>query len=194
MNYVEDATDAGRNNSTFEKFLFMMIDKHAVVSLGYSLKTRTGLSLEENHVETTDRNNPFVFLFAAGMLLPDFENNIKGKKQGDTFDFFIPADKGYGLKNDKHIVTIPIDAFKKPDGTIDLNEVRVGNTLSMSDNEGRHLQGKILEITAAHVKMDFNHPLAGHELHFTGEIFNVRLATPEEISHGHVHGPGGHHH
>lgn len=172
----------------------MIIDKNSVVSLGYTLKTRIGLSLDETHVETTDKNHPFVFLFGSGMLLPDFEKNIKGKKQGDKFDFFIAADKGYGIKNDKHVVNIPIDAFKKPDGTIDLNEVRIGNTLAMSDNQGNQLHGKILEMTAAHVKMDFNHPLAGHELHFTGEIFDVRSASPEEISHGHVHGPGGHHH
>jgi FKBP-type peptidyl-prolyl cis-trans isomerase SlyD len=42
--------------------------------------------------------------------------------------------------------------------------------------------------------MDFNHPLAGKDLHFTGEILSIRNATEEEIAHGHVHGPGGHHH
>ena len=172
----------------------MIIDKNSVVSLGYTLKTRAGLSLEEKQVEKTDAAHPFVFMFGAGMLLPDFENNIRGKKSGDKFDFFIQADKGYGVKNDKYVMNIPIDSFKSPDGTLDLNEIRTGNTLSMSDNQGNQLQGKILEVTAAHVRMDFNHPLAGHELHFTGEVLNVRAATAEEISHGHVHGPGGHHH
>lgn len=172
----------------------MTIEKNSVVTLGYTLKTRTGLSLEEQQVEKTDASRPFVFLFGSGMLLPDFESNIRGKKSGDKFDFFITADKGYGMKNDKYIMNIPIDSFKSPDGRLDLNEIRVGNSLSMSDEHGNHLQGKILEVTAATVRMDFNHPLAGHELHFTGEIIGVRAATAEEISHGHVHGPGGHHH
>jgi len=172
----------------------MLIDKNSVVTLGYTLKTRTGLSLEENQFEKTDASHPFVFIFGTGMLLPDFENNIRGKKSGDKFDFFIPADKGYGIKNEKYVMNIPIDSFKNPDGTLDLNEVRTGNTLAMSDNQGNQLQGKILEVTPVHVRMDFNHPLAGHELHFTGEVLNVRLATAEELSHGHVHGPGGHHH
>ena len=172
----------------------MTIDKNSVVTLGYTLNTRTGLSLEEKLAEKTDASHPFVFIFGAGMLLPDFESAIRGKKSGDRFDFYISAEKGYGIKNDKYVMNIPIDSFKSPDGTLDLNEIRLGNTLSMSDNQGNQLQGKILEVTAVHIRMDFNHPLAGHELHFTGEVFNVRAATAEELSHGHVHGPGGHHH
>ena len=172
----------------------MTIDKNSVVTLGYTLKTRTGLSLEEKQVEQTTADRPFVFIYGAGMLLPDFENNLRGKKSGHKFDFFIAAEKGYGMKNDKYVMNIPIDSFKSPDGTLDLNEIRPGNTLNMSDDKGNQLQGKILEVTAVHVRMDFNHPLAGHELHFTGEVLNIRTATAEELSHGHVHGPGGHHH
>lgn len=172
----------------------MNIEKNLVVTLGYTLKSRTGLSLEEKQVEQTTAENPFVFLFGSGMLLPDFEKNLGGKKSGDKFDFYISAEKGYGMKNDKHVMNIPIESFKNPDGTLDLNQIRTGNTLTMSDDKGNQLQGNILEVTPVHVRMDFNHPLAGHELHFTGEILDVRTATEEEISHGHVHGPGGHHH
>ena len=64
----------------------------------------------------------------------------------------------------------------------------------MRDNDGNPLIGKVLAISDKIVEMDFNHPLAGHDLHFIGEILNVRNATNEELSHGHVHGPGGHHH
>ena len=172
----------------------MNITKNSVVSLGYTLKSRTGLSLEEKQVEQTTAARPFVFIYGTGMLLPDFETNLNGKKAGDKFDFFIPADKAYGVKNDKYVMNIPIDSFKSPGGTLDLNEIKVGNILTMNDDKGNQLQGTILEVTAVHVRMDFNHPLAGHELHFTGEVFNIRPATAEELSHGHVHGPGGHHH
>lgn len=172
----------------------MNITKNSVVSLSYTLKSRTGLSLEEKQVEQTTADRPFVFIFGAGMLLPDFEKNLSGKKAGDKFDFILAADKAYGVKNDKYVMNIPIDSFKSPDGTLDLNEIKVSNILTMNDNQGNQLQGTILEVTAVHVRMDFNHPLAGHELHFIGEVLNVRPATAEEISHGHVHGPGGHHH
>ena len=172
----------------------MNIVKNSVVTLGYTLKTRTGLSLEEKLVEQTTTDRPFVFIYGGGMMLPDFEKNLGGKKAGDKFDFIIPADKAYGVQNDKYVMNIPIDSFKGPDGTLDLNEIKVGNILTMNDDKGNQLQGTILEVTPVHVRMDFNHPLAGHELHFTGEVFNVRFATAEEVDHGHVHGPGGHHH
>ena len=64
----------------------------------------------------------------------------------------------------------------------------------MSDNEGNRLVGQILDITEEFVKMDFNHPLAGKDLHFEGEILEVRPASEEELAHGHVHGEHGHQH
>lgn len=172
----------------------MNIAKNSVVSLSYTLKVRTSVSPEEKQIEQTTPEHPFVFIYGAGMLLPDFEKNLTSKKAGDKFNFFIAAANGYGVKNDKYVMNIPIDSFKGQDGTLDLNEIKVGNMLTMNDDKGNQLQGAILEVTPVHVRMDFNHPLAGHELHFTGEVLSVRAATEEELEHGHVHGPGGHHH
>jgi FKBP-type peptidyl-prolyl cis-trans isomerase SlyD len=56
------------------------------------------------------------------------------------------------------------------------------------------MHGQVVEIKDDLVVMNFNHPLAGKEMHFSGQILSVRPATPEEISHGHVHGAGGVHH
>jgi FKBP-type peptidyl-prolyl cis-trans isomerase SlyD len=64
----------------------------------------------------------------------------------------------------------------------------------MTDNEGNRLQGKVLEIEDENIIMDFNHPLAGKNMHFKGEVVGIRDATAEEMEHGHVHGEGGHHH
>ena len=172
----------------------MNIAKNSVVSLTYTLKVRTSESPKERHVEETTAERPFVFMYGAGMLLPDFEKALASKKKGDKFNFFIAAANGYGLKNDKYVMNIPIESFKSPEGTLDLNEIKVGNILTMNDDKGNQLQGTILEVTPVHVRMDFNHPLADHELHFTGEVMEVREATAEELEHGHVHGPGGHHH
>ena len=60
-------------------------------------------------------------------------------------------------------------------------------------------QGQPMPVTVAEIKedtvvMDFNHPLAGKDLIFEVEVVEVREATEDEISHGHVHGPGGHEH
>ena len=69
-----------------------------------------------------------------------------------------------------------------------------GNFIPMADSEGNHLQGKIVSVGDETVKMDFNHPLAGMDMHFNGKVIGVRDASAEEIAHGHVHGEGGHHH
>jgi FKBP-type peptidyl-prolyl cis-trans isomerase SlyD len=168
----------------------MKIENNTVVSVNYNLSIKgTG-----EQVEQTSKEQPFVFLFGSGGLLPDFESNLSGKQAGDSFDFFIDAANGYGTRDEQHVVMIPIEAFQGEDGKLDDENVKVGVTLPMVDNEGNRLYGQVLEINAEHVKMDFNHPLAGQDLHFKGEVLEVRQATEEEISHGHVHGPHGHHH
>lgn len=172
------------------KFYKMTVGQNKVVSVNYTLKNKgTG-----EQVEQTSKEQPFVFIFGTGGLLPDFESNLNGKKAGDTFDFFIDAANGYGTRQEDHVVMIPIGAFQAEDGKLDEENVKVGVTLPMVDNDGNRMYGQVLEINSEFVKMDFNHPLAGHDLHFTGEILDVREATEEELAHGHVHGPGGHHH
>ena len=52
----------------------------------------------------------------------------------------------------------------------------------------------VVAVDADHVTIDANHPLAGETLNFDVTIVEVRDATEEELEHGHVHGPGGHHH
>ena len=168
----------------------MTIEKNTVVSVNYNL------SLKETgeQVEQTSKEQPFVFLFGTGGLLEDFETNLRGKRSGDVFDFFIDHKRGYGMRDEQHIVMIPINAFLGEDGKLDKENVKIGVTLPMVDNDGNRLYGNVIEITAEYVKMDFNHPLAGKDLHFKGEVLEVRTATEEELAHGHVHGPHGHHH
>ncbi len=168
----------------------MTIEQNKVVSVNYTLKNKgTG-----EQVEQTSKEHPFVFIFGTGGLLPDFEANLSGKKVGDTFDFFIDAANGYGNRHEDHVVMIPVGAFQGEDGKLDDENVKVGVTLPMVDNEGNRMYGQVLEINSEFVKMDFNHPLAGQDLHFAGEVLDVRPATADEIAHGHVHGEHGHHH
>jgi FKBP-type peptidyl-prolyl cis-trans isomerase SlyD len=168
----------------------MKIENNTVVSVNYLLaKKDTGEKIEE-----TSTQHPFVFIFGNGGLLEDFETNLLNKKAGDSFDFFIDHKRGYGVRDEQHIVMIPIDSFMGEDGKFDSENVQVGVTLPMVDNEGNRLYGSVVEITAEYVKMDFNHPLAGQDLHFKGEVLEVRAASQEELDHGHVHGEHGHHH
>jgi FKBP-type peptidyl-prolyl cis-trans isomerase SlyD len=88
------------------------------------------------------------------------------------------------------IVHVPQKIFEV-DGNVDENLMKVGNIVPMMDAEGRRLNGKVMAIEGNAVKMDFNHPMAGNDLFFKGEVTEVRTATEEELSHGHIHGHGG---
>jgi FKBP-type peptidyl-prolyl cis-trans isomerase SlyD len=170
----------------------MIISEDKAVSVNYYLTANKGNTPEEL-IEETSKENPFVFLFGFGGVLPDFESNLNGKQKGDKFDFRINAKNGYGLYEKEYVVKIDKVAFEI-EGKFDDSRVKVGEDLEMTDAEGNPLVGKVLSINDKEVEMDFNHPLAGYDLHFIGEILEVREATQEELDHGHVHGPGGHHH
>ena len=104
----------------------------------------------------------------------------------------IPAKEGYGEVNEMAIIDLPKSIFEV-DGELQEDLLVIGNRLPMRDSEGNALEGIILEIGDETVKMDFNHPLAGQDLNFTGKVENVREASDEEISHGHVHNHDHHH-
>lgn len=172
----------------------MIIGKDKVVAVDYHLSSKNPKTGALELVEKTSIEEPFVFLSGSGGVLDDFEKNLAGLKVGDSFDFVIVAENGYGNFEQEYLVTIPIDAFKGEDGELDLEMVKVGNMLPMMDNEGNRLQGIVKEIDKDTIKMDFNHPLAGLDLHFKGQVLEVRDPMPEELEHGHAHGPNDQHH
>jgi FKBP-type peptidyl-prolyl cis-trans isomerase SlyD len=171
----------------------MTIDNNTVVSVNYRLLVSSGNS-EKELVEETNAENPFVFLLGVGGLLEEFEGNLKGLKSGDTFDFTIKAENGYGLSTPDNIVRIPLAAFVAEGEELDTEMVAAGNYLPMVDDQGNQMQGLVVAVSDEHVTMDFNHPLAGKDLHFKGSVNDIREASEEELAHGHVHGAGGHHH
>lgn len=163
----------------------MQITKHSVVGVAYVLKLKNGEIADQ-----TDASSPFVFIHGIGQTIPAFDQNLEGKKVGEAFEFTIAAAEGYGEYSAQLLVDVPRDIFLgAPAGTLE-----VGKTVPMQDNQGNPLFGVVSELMPDKVKMDFNHPLAGEDLYFSGTVVEVRPATAEELSHGHVHGPGGHHH
>ncbi len=162
----------------------MEITDKKVVSLIYELRQN---SAEGAVVEQVEKGNPLTFLFGSGNLLPKFEEYLVELKPGEAFEFGLNSEDAYGPVVENAIVQVPKNIFEV-EGEIDQNILQAGNMVPMMDNEGRRLNGKILEITDEVVKMDFNHPMAGENLHFKGEVTEVREATEEELAHGHVHG------
>ncbi|MBC7426127.1 MAG: peptidylprolyl isomerase [Bacteroidia bacterium] len=168
----------------------MKIEKNKVVSLSYELKLDNG-----DIADTATQEQPFVFIQGIGQTLPDFDSGLNGLKEGDSFKFDIEAANAYGLSSDDFKVSVPKDVFAgSEENEVPDDLLTVGNMIPMQDNQGNHLNGIVLSVEEDTVKLDFNHPLADQNLHFSGKIISVREATEEELAHGHVHGEGGHHH
>ena len=164
----------------------MIAEKNSVVSIVYEL--RSG-SKEGTVEEALTPENPLTFIVGTGGLLPKFEENLSGLTTGDSFEFLLNSVDAYGPIVESAVVHVPKNIFEV-DGKVDDNLLKEGSMVPMMDAEGRRMNGKILSIDAEAVQMDFNHPMAGKDLHFKGEVTEVRTATEEELSHGHTHGDG----
>jgi FKBP-type peptidyl-prolyl cis-trans isomerase SlyD len=134
--------------------------------------------------------DPLAYLHGHGNLVPGLERQLQGKKAGDKLDAIVPAAEGYGEYDPQGDQTLPRSAFP-PDV-----EIQEGMGFHTEDDKGNPipLWVKAVDTKAKQITITSNHPLAGQRLNFTIEILSLRSATKEELSHGHVHGPGGHHH
>lgn len=160
-----------------------MITKNKFVTVSYELRTDKDGEL----LETAGADRPLEFICGQGQTLEYFEMNLLDKEEGDKFDFEIPAANAYGEVNEDMIVDLPKDIFQE----VAAEDMVVGNVLPMMDSIGRRLQGKIESIREEEVRVNFNHPLAGKNLFFKGEILGVRDATDEELEALHSHKCGG---
>ncbi len=156
----------------------MQIDQHKVASIHYTLTNNEG-----NILDSSAGREPLTYIHGTGNLIPGMEEGMQGKKKGDKFNLKVTPEKGYGVKSDKLMQQVPRSSFGA-------QPIEMG--MQFQTNNGQVVT--ITKIGLDSVTVDGNHPLAGVELNFAVEVLEVRNATPEEISHGHVHGPGGHHH
>lgn len=168
----------------------MSISKNKVVSLTYELREDNATG---DLIEVVNAGQPFVFLYGAGGLLPEFESNLAGKLVGSLFEFQIEAANAYGEFDESALEYVPKDIFMI-DGQLADDLLVVDKVINLRDQSGQLIRARVAEVGEAEVLLDFNHPLAGVNLHFKGEILDIRDASQEEIEHGHVHGAGGHHH
>ncbi|MGY4386555.1 FKBP-type peptidyl-prolyl cis-trans isomerase SlyD [Pedobacter sp. UYP24] len=163
----------------------MSIKPNTVVSLTYELHT-TNLEGQQVFVEKADKENALVFLYGTGMMLPKFEEHLVGLQVGDFYDFELSAADGYGELDPGAYADLPKDMFKE----VDLPAV--GDVIPLQDNQGNHFRAGVTAVGEETVSVDLNHPMAGKNLIFAGEILAVREATEDELSHGHAHGADGH--
>jgi len=154
------------------------VSKDSMVTLTYDLR----LDGKDGYIfESATEENPLVFLHGAGLMIPAFEEQLTGKKSGEKFEISIPAASGYGEINEDAVVELPLDIFKV-DGKVDDALLTIGNSVPMMSAHGQRMDGIVVSVKDEVVTMDFNHPLAGEDLHFTGTVMEVREATEDELN------------
>lgn len=160
----------------------MKITKNTVVSLDYTLKNNDGTVLD-----SSAGREPLVYLHGVGALIPGLENKLEGLEANAALNVTIQPEDGYGKRSEEMIHKVSKAGFQGDE------EMQVGMQVQL-DTENGPMIATIAGIEGEEVTLDLNHPLADEILHFDVEIKDVRNATEDEISHGHVHGVGGHHH
>jgi len=160
----------------------MKISEKKVVQIHYTLKNDSGEILD-----SSEGRDPLVYMHGKGNIIPGLENALNEKESGEKISVVIPPEEAYGVRNEGLVQQVALSRFQDPEN------IRTGVQVQVSTNDGSSI-ARVTKIENEEVTLDLNHPLADETLHFEVEVMGVREATQEELSHGHVHGPGGHHH
>ncbi|HEV8018294.1 MAG TPA: peptidylprolyl isomerase [Steroidobacteraceae bacterium] len=160
----------------------MIITQDQVVSIHYTLKDEAG-----GIIDRSTEGEPLTYLHGHGNLIPGLERELTGKTTGDRLEVRIAPADGYGEYDRRLLQRVPRRSLKG------IASVQVGMQLHAQTPQGTRAV-TVTQLSGDMVTLDGNHPLAGKTLHFQVEVAAVRAATAEELSHGHVHGPGGDHH
>lgn len=158
------------------------IEDDMIVSLDYTLRLNN-----DEIIDSSQGREPLEFIQGQGHIIPGLERELYGMEVGDERRVTVAPGEGYGERDENRIQIVTRDAFSPN------TELEPGLGVQMQDPQsGQVIQGVISQINGDNVVIDFNHPLAGETLHFDVAIAGLRPASPEELNHGHVHGPHGH--
>jgi len=160
----------------------MQIAERTVASFHYTLTNDAGTV-----IDSSAGRSPLAYLHGAGNIVPGLEKEMLGRQVGDVFNVVVGPEEGYGMPNPMMIQVVPREAFQG------VETLEVGMEFQAQTPQGP-MSVAIASIDGEEVTVDGNHPLAGKTLHFAIEVTAVRDASLEELTHGHVHGEGGHHH
>ena len=160
----------------------MQISDKMVVTIDYTLKDDNGTVLDSSN------EGNFAYLHGAKNIIPGLEKALTGKSAGDEVDVSVSPAEGYGEHNETMIQAVPRDMFDSE------QEIQVGMQFHAESPEGEMIVVTVTDVEGDDVTVDGNHPLAGVNLNFGVKVIDIREASEEEIEHGHVHGPGEHHH
>ncbi len=158
----------------------MKIDKNTIVTTIYKLYVGEGS--ERELMEETTVETPLVFAYGVNMMLPEFERQLAGLTVGDKYSFTIACADAYGEYDEENFRDLPMEVFVGEDGKLDEKIVFKGNIVPLITSDGQHINAQVVEVKKDAVTMDFNHPLAGEDLRFEGEIIGIREATEADLA------------
>ena len=158
------------------------VQNDVVVSMEYTLH------VDGEKIDSSEGQDPLQFLAGYGNIISGLEREMIGMKVGDSKDVVIQPGDAYGEFDEQAFMEVPRGEFPKD---MPLDE---GLELTVRDDSGQSRYARVDAIEGDHVTLNFNHPLAGDELHFNVKIVGLREPTAEELEHGHVHQEGSHHH
>lgn len=160
----------------------MVVAADKVVLIHYTLRNDEGKVLD-----SSSGGQPLAYIHGHGNLIPGLEKELEGKPAGEKLAVKVEPGEGYGERNAALVQRVPRRSFGGA-------AVKPGMQFQAQTSSGEARIATVTGIQGDMVTVDMNHPLAGEHLHFEVEIAEIRDATEEELAHGHVHGPGGHHH
>jgi FKBP-type peptidyl-prolyl cis-trans isomerase SlyD len=160
----------------------MIAEKDKVVTFHYTLKNAEG-----EQMETSRDKQPMSYLHGANNIIVGLEKAMEGRAVNDEFSVTVEPEEAYGVRNEGNVQRVPLKRLKG------IGKISPGQILNLQTNRGP-VQVTVLRVGRFNVDVDANHPLAGQALTFDIEITDIRDASEEELTHRHVHGPGGHQH
>jgi len=160
----------------------MQIGDQKVVTLHYTLTDNDGKVIDKSE------DSSFAYLHGASNIIPGLEDALTGKSAGEEMSVSVSPEQAYGVRDESMMQQVPKNMFE------DSSQIAVGTQFHAQGPNGEMLVVTVMEVKEEHVVVDGNHPLAGVELNFDVKIIEVRDASEEEVEHGHIHGPEGHHH
>ncbi|MEE4258431.1 MAG: FKBP-type peptidyl-prolyl cis-trans isomerase, partial [Bacteroidales bacterium] len=156
----------------------MKIENNTVAVMAYKI------TIDDKNgelIESADAQYPKSMIFGLNKMIPGFESNLLGHQPGDSFEFNLTADEAFGDYRSEMVIDVPKTAFVV-DGKLRDDLLFIENEIGMMDSQGNPIRGRIVELHDEHVKMDFNHKLAGKKLFVSGSIQDVRQVTTEDLN------------
>ena len=171
-----------RKTSIQGQVTIMEITNNHVVTINYTLKDN------DDNILDKSEDGSFCYLHGASNIIPGLENALTGKTTGENISVTIAPEEAYGLRDEEKLQEVPRSMFPPE------QEIEAGTQFNAEGPDGQAVTVTVRKVEGDTVTVDGNHPLAGITLNFDVTVHAVRDASAEELEHGHVHGPGGHHH